>query len=346
MFIFFFSLFFLSFLGGLVFSWLARKLAQKWQILDYPRKERKIHSQPIPLLGGVAIWLTILLFSSYLAFFTPYLISKYLPLRLLVGLWLAGGLLMLGGFLDDKYDLKPWAQLIWPLAAIILIIFLGLRVKYITNPFGGIIRFAPFSLVSLLFTFFWLLGMSYTTKILDGLDGLVGGISFIGAAIIFFISLFVGPSILPEIGLLSLIFAGALLGFLFFNWHPASLFLGEGGSLFCGFFLGFLAIISGGKIAITLLIFSIPILDLLLVIFQRLKKGESPFSHADRKHLHFRLLKWGLSQPQAVFLLCFLSGLLGILGLFLKSEGRFFALLALSFIMFGAFFLFSRFSTK
>ena len=109
----------------------------------------------------------------------------------------------------------------------------------------------------------------YTTKFLDGLDGLVSGLSVIGGLIVAGLCLFT-KFFQPEIATISLIFAGACAGFLIFNFYPAKIFLGEGGSLFCGFILGTLAIISGGKIATTLLILGIPILDLIWVILRRL----------------------------------------------------------------------------
>ena len=125
------------------------------------------------------------------------------------------------------------------------------------------------------------------------------------------------------------------LGFLIFNWHPAKIFLGEGGSLLLGYILGVLAIISGGKIAIALLIMGIPILDVFWTILRRLINKQNPFKSADKKHLHHRLLDLGLGQRGTVLLFYFLALSFGLSGLFLQSRGKFLALILLVVIMFG-----------
>ncbi|MEA2064975.1 MAG: MraY family glycosyltransferase [Patescibacteria group bacterium] len=323
----------IAFFGALVLSILFTLIIRRWalkkNIVDYPCLVRKIHKKPIPLLGGFAIFLSFLAVSAYYVFFSDLVIGKYINVRAIFGIWLGGAIIMIGGFLDDKKSLSPFKQLVWPIAAIIIAILAGIKINYITDPFGGIIDLSQFSLTAIILSFFWMLGMSYTTKILDGLDGLVSGITLIGAITIFIASMFIGPAILPEVGILSIIFVGAVLGFLLFNWCPASIFLGEGGSIYCGFMLGLLAIITDGKIAITLLVMGIPIMDLLLVIIKRIVKKESPFSHSDKKHLHFQLLDFGLSHRQAVIFLYILTMSLAALGLFFKSMGRFLVLSAL-----------------
>lgn len=253
---------------------------------------------------------------------------------------------MIGGFLDDKYNIKPHYQVIWPVLAIIAVIISGIGVKYITNPFGGLIYFSTYkfevfrlggmpyyiTLFSDIFTFIWLIVLMYTTKFLDGLDGLVPGISVIGGLIVAGLCL-VTKFFQPEIATISLIFAGACLGFLLFSFHPAKIFLGEGGSLFCGFMLGVLAIISGGKIATTLLVLGIPILDLIWVMLRRvISERRAPWL-ADKKHLHFRLLDIGFSHRQAVLFLYFIALCFGATTLFLQSFQKLIALAVLIVVM-------------
>jgi UDP-GlcNAc:undecaprenyl-phosphate GlcNAc-1-phosphate transferase len=180
-------------------------------------------------------------------------------------------------------------------------------------------------------TFIWLMGMMYTTKLLDGLDGLVSGITIIGALIIAAISLNKVVA-QPNTALIAIILAGAFLGFLIFNFHPAKIFLGEGGSLFAGLMLGVLAIISGSKIATTLLIVGIPILDVLWVIGRRVFTRK-PLGLADKKHLHFRLLDVGFSHRQAVIFLYVLTALFGVAALFLQTFQKLIALIILSLVM-------------
>ncbi|MBD3247964.1 hypothetical protein GF382_01580, partial [Candidatus Falkowbacteria bacterium] len=224
-----------------------KKIAIRFQIIDKPDMIRKIHKKSTPLLGGVAIFVS---FFAVLLLIGEKLISGDLELRHWLGVFIGASFLMIGGFLDDKYDLKPGRQLIWPILAAISVIIGGVEVEKITNPFGGYIYFDQY-LLSPLLIILWLLAMMYTTKLLDGVDGLVSGIGSIGGLVIF---LFTATTqyFQPDIALASLAFSGACLGFLILNWNPAKIFLGEGGSLLVGFILGVLAIISGGKIAIAL----------------------------------------------------------------------------------------------
>ena len=328
-----------AFLFSTVLTVLTKRFAWRYKIIDRPTFWRKIHTKPTPLMGGTAIFLAFFAVSFYYIFFTGLIIGKYITLPMIIGIWIAGAIIIFGGFLDDKKSQDPIKQIIWPVVAVVAVIFTGIKIGYVTNPLGGIINFGGLPILSITLTFLWLLGMSYTTKILDGLDGLASGITLIGALIVFIVSFFVGPAILPEVSMLSIIFAGSILGFLLFNWHKASIFLGEGGSLFCGFMLGVLAIITDGKIAVTLLVMGIPIIDLLFVIVQRFMRKESPFSHSDKKHLHFRLLDIGFSHRQAVLFLYFFTVLFGSIGLFLKSRGRLiaFATLFLVMILMGIF---------
>ena len=333
--------FLVTFFVAIILTYLVRWVALKYKIVDEPTESRKIHKKPMPLLGGLAIFFSFFLVLGYYAFFKNNFLSGEILVKNLVGVFLGGALLMIGGFLDDKYRLAPKWQIIWPVLAAVVVIGSGIGMNYITNPLGGLfelnnLQFTLFhlgrvpykiTLFADLFTFIWLLGMMYTTKFLDGLDGLVSGISTIGAVMIFFVSLMAEVA-QPGTAMLAIIFAGACAGFLVWNFNPAKIFLGEGGSLFTGFILGVLSIIAGGKIATTLLIMGLPILDAAAVIVWRLLSRKSLVT-ADQKHLHFRLLDAGLSQRQAVLSLYFVTLAFGSSTLFLKSSGKLFALVAL-----------------
>ncbi len=313
---------------------LVKKAAVSLKILDIPDKNgsgRKIHDKPIPLLGGAAIFLAyfILLFA-----FAPRFLSGNLRPSHLISFFIGGLIIIIGGALDDKYNLSPKKQIIFPLLAILSVILGGIEIGKITNPFGGgYIDLSSFVILGPFLISLWLLGMMYTTKLLDGVDGLVTGISAIGGFIIF---LFTTTTryFQPDIAFASILLAGAASGFLIFNWHPAKIFLGEGGSLLLGYILGVLAIISGGKIAIALLVMGIPILDVFWTILRRLASGKNPFRSADKKHLHHRLLALGFSQKGTVLFFYILSVSFGLSGLFLQSRGKFLALMALVFLMF------------
>ncbi|MBU4482154.1 undecaprenyl/decaprenyl-phosphate alpha-N-acetylglucosaminyl 1-phosphate transferase, partial [Patescibacteria group bacterium] len=282
----------------------------------------------------------IILIISWLA---GWLNDGVLLVGQILGMIFGGLVLIIGGVLDDKYNLKPWQSFLFPVIAAIIAVAFGIVIKYITNPliagtgpFGRSLFY--FDWVNLkiisfsaLFSFLWILGMIYTTKFLDGLDGLVTGIGAIGAMILFIVSLFWNEP-MSAMSVLCLIFAGSLAGFLVFNFHPAKIFLGEAGATFVGFMLGSLSIISGGKLATALLIMGIPILDIIWVVFRRIFSGQHIYT-ADRKHLHFRLLDVGLSHRQTVLLLYLLTLIFGASSIFLQSKDKILALGVLIFVM-------------
>jgi len=339
-----------AFIAGLLICFgltiLVRRLAYRLKILDYPVLSRKIQKKAVPLLGGVAIFFAFSLITLYYLLFTDSLAMGTIKFKNIIGILIGGLLLIIGGVLDDKYNLKPWQQFVWPLLATVVVVASGIGIKYATNPFGGLIHFDKiklevlwfrgipyyFTVLADLFALFWILGITYTTKYLDGLDGLVSGIVVIGGLVLCFLSL---TQVVhqPETAILSLIVAGVFAGFLILNFHPAKIFLGEGGSTFAGFMLATIAILAGGKIATTLLIMGIAILDALWVIIRRVFfEHRSPF-RGDKKHLHFRLLGIGFSHRQAVLFLYFLSFAFGATAIFMQSREKLLALIIMTIIM-------------
>lgn len=324
------SAFLLSFAFSLALVPICQRLAKHYQIVDKPGA-RKIHQQTIPLLGGLAIF-----FSFYLVLFifSSSFLSGNLTWTHLLGFSIGGLLITIGGVLDDKYNLKPQWQIIFPLLAVVALLVGGISIDKLSSPFGRVISLEQLRYLGPVIILVWILGMTYTTKLLDGIDGLVSGVGAIASFVIF---LFTTTTIYhqPDIALTALILFGSSLGFLVFNFHPAKIFLGESGSLFIGYVLGVLSIISGSKIAIALLIMGIPILDVAWTIVRRLLAGRNPFRSADRRHLHHRLLDLGLSQRQVVLVFYTLALLFGASGLFLQSRGKFLALLFLLVLMFA-----------
>ncbi len=333
-------IFLITIIFSALFSFWIKKFALKFGIVDRPDGILKKHKKVTPLLGGVAIFLSFFLM---LFFVREQLVAGDLEYSHWLGVFVGACFLMIGGFLDDKYNLTPSRQFIFPLLAVGAVILGGVEINKITSPLGGFVfldqKFSfsygehHYSLISAGFVLVWLLGMMYTTKLLDGIDGLVTSIIAIGAFIILLFTM-TTRYYQPDIGLASLILLASCLGFLFFNWHPAKVFLGEGGSLFLGYILGVLAIISGGKIAIALLVMGIPIMDVFLIIIRRLREGKNPFRFADRKHLHFRFLDLGISQEKIVIFYTILALIFGLSALFLQSLGKLLALGILVIIMF------------
>lgn len=278
-------------------TWVVRRYALAWKVVDHKS------GKSIPLLGGIGLYVTTL---ALVSFMLPVLIQGYLLPKHLLGILLASSVLLIGGIWDDVKNLPPRRQLIFPIVACLVIVASGIGIDYISNPFGGILPLnqwdwtvaeyqgTPYhiTLWADLFTIVWLMISTYTTKLLDGLDGLVAGIGGIGATIVGLLSL---SAIVaqPETAVVAFIFAGACLGFLVWNFSPAKIYLGEGGALLVGFMLGVLAILSGSKIATALLILGLPMLDLLAVVIRRLiVEKKSPFT-GDFFHLHYQLRNKG-----------------------------------------------------
>lgn len=316
---------------------LVRRFARAKGVMDIPNEARKRHSLPVPLWGGLAVWLA-LAGVGFIAWRFELLTDVKIGNAQLLGIALASLLLVAGGMWDDAKGLKPWRQFLFPVVAVCISLMAGIGVQYITNPFlagtgpygRALLYISP--LYGTAVAGIWLLGMTYTTKLLDGLDGLVAGVGAIGAFILFMVSLYWDIP-LSGTSYLALMVAGACLGFLVYNIHPASIFLGEGGSTLIGYLLGVLAIISGAKIATALLIMGIPILDVAWIIARRVFYEKTSLASADRKHLHFRLLDAGLSPRQAVFVLWAFTAFFGTASLFLQSQQKVIALLVLGVVM-------------
>jgi UDP-GlcNAc:undecaprenyl-phosphate/decaprenyl-phosphate GlcNAc-1-phosphate transferase len=318
-----------------VLSPIIARFATYMGAVDVPRPPRRLHKYPVPKLGGLVLFFATTLVSL------GYILSgaadfHVVPIKFFVGIFIGGTILALSGLLDDKYDLPPSILWLFPAFAALAIVWsgIGIGIQQISNPFGAPIRL-DFAILGIpasgIFIWLWMNGMMYTTKFLDGLDGLVAGIGLIASLTLFILSL--APHInQPITATLAIIFAGSLAGYLIYAFHPAKIFLGEGGSTYVGFLLGVLSVILGGKIATALLVMGIPILDVAWVIAQRLWYGRSPF-RGDRLHLHYRLIDLGFSQRSTALILYLISGVFGFTAVFLQSFGKLVALVLLFIIM-------------
>lgn len=335
---------------------LARRLALSWGAVSLPDDERRHHAGPMPLLGGLAIFVAfaVVAIADCGGLLGGFLLSKHL-----VGILTGALVLVVGGALDDRYNLKSHVQLIFPILASLIVIASGLSVDYITNPFGGILRLdlwtwqlfslggVPYqlSLPGDLIAFAWLLVMTYSTKLLDGVDGLVSGLAVIGALGLVFLSLMPEAG-QPELARLAAIVAGAFLGFLVWNRPSARIFLGEGGSSLAGWLLGVMAVISVAKIGITLLIMAVPLLDLVWTFVRRIFIEHKPWNQGDRGHLHFRLLDSGLSPWTTDVFFWIFAASFGAAGLFIRGRDKFVALILLSALFVLAVFAVRHWSLK
>jgi UDP-GlcNAc:undecaprenyl-phosphate GlcNAc-1-phosphate transferase len=344
-----------SFILALCLTYFTRNLAKKYKILDHPGG-RKLQTKAVPLWGGLAIFLAAAL---VLLWQNKFLVVGQLEYHHWWGVLIGALILVIGGALDDKYDLKPRQQIIFPILASLAVIAGGVGIAKITNPFSGLVyldnwqvplgywfgQMHYFVVITDIFTFLWLMGMMYTTKLLDGLDGLASGVGAVASIMIFLFTM-TTRYYQPDIALAAAVFAGACLGFLVWNWHPAKIYLGEGGSTLIGFILGVLSIISGGKIAVALLIMGIPIMDVVWAIVRRSLEGKNPFKNPDRQHLHFRLADSRLGVRKTVIIYYIFAVMFGLNALFLQSRGKLISLLILGLVMLGIIIWLARLDKK
>jgi UDP-GlcNAc:undecaprenyl-phosphate GlcNAc-1-phosphate transferase len=256
---------------------------------------------------------------------------------LLGGAVLAAGI----GLFDDFLQLRARWQLLGQLALACAAVALGVTVASVNFPAvpGGTLRFAgPIAAIA---TVLWIVGMINSINFIDGLDGLSTGIALIAAVTLGTISLGLGTTAEPFVALFCFILAGALAGFLRWNFHPASIFSGTSGIMFVGYSLAVLSVLGAGKIAVALLVLGVPIMDTFWIIVRRMAARRSPFG-ADRGHIHHRLLDLGLSHRDTVLVIYGVCVLLAILSLALSGTGQMYAFLGLVVVFGLALFLIER----
>jgi UDP-GlcNAc:undecaprenyl-phosphate GlcNAc-1-phosphate transferase len=302
-----------------------RRVAVRVDAVDLPG-HRRVNTSPIPRGGGVAVAAAFIVVTLGLLAFNAVAPFMSIPTtvdgRDLVGLLLGGALAAALGVIDDALDLRARWQFAGQLALALLAITCGFVVDFVNNPVGpGLVRFA--GPVAVGFTILWIAGMINSINFIDGLDGLSSGIGLIAALTLGTISL--TPQVgQPLVAVLCFALAGSLLGFLRWNFHPASIFVGTSGVMFLGYTLALLSILGTAKVAVAMLILGVPIIDAFWIIVRRLLERRSPFS-PDRGHLHHRLLDVGLSHRQTVLLIYGICGALGALAMFLSGATQMYA---------------------
>ncbi len=311
-----------------------RKVALRFNIADHPN-ERRINMQPVPRAGGLSVAVVFTFVGGALILLAPQLqISPGSGAERLTdqgAAALLGGTLIAGviGFIDDRYDLRARWQILGQLLISLIPIAFGLRILFVSNPLGAGVLLFPDAL-ALGVTIFWTLGMQNSMNFIDGLDGLSGGISLLAAVTLGLIAL---PTS-PLLAALCFTLAGALVGFLRHNFHPASIYMGTSGILAVAYALAVLAILGTAKVAAALLILGVPIIDAFFVILGRLLAGRSPYT-PDKSHIHRRLLDNGFSHRSAVLVLYGITALLSVGALLLTESATLYAFAGLLVVLGG-----------
>ncbi len=299
------------------FFWLGKKIHWKKRTVA-----RHINKGKAIRIGGIAM---ILAFNLVLLLDKNLIIEKSLMV-----LMIATGAILILGFWDDLRELSWQKQLFFQIIIALGVAFYGVRIYYFSNPLGeGLIHLSL--IVSLLLSAFWILVVMNALNWLDGIDGLSGGVTLIGSLTIFFLSL--KPEVYqPPMAIISLVLAGAVLGFLVFNFYPAKIIAGTTGALFMGFLLATLAIFAGTKIATAILILALPLIDFVWVIGERMRNKKSIFK-PDQRHLHHKLLEMGWSQKKIVGYFYGVTILIAIVALNTRAMGKILTIVFCAFIV-------------
>ena len=319
---------------ALVLTPLVRRVVIRYEIVDRPAA-RRVNVIVVPRAGGVATSAAFLAVAGLFLFINDRADLVASPGTLnathVTALLLGGAMAAALGAIDDLFDLRARWQLLGQLALACGAVALGIGIGFVANPFGpGIIQLS--GPIAAGFTIFWIVGMMNSINWIDGLDGLSSGVALIAAVTLGLISLTtqVGQ---PLVAVLCFALAGALLGFLRWNFHPATIFAGTSGVQFVGYSLAVLAILGTAKVAVALLVLGVPIIDTFWIIVRRVTQGGSPF-RPDRTHIHHRLLDLGLSHRETVLVIYGICLVLAVLALLLSGVTQLYAFLGV-FVAFG-----------
>ena len=330
---------------SLLLTPLVRRASMRLGTIDEPN-HRRVNESPVPRGGGIAVAVAFLAVALGVIALNARLDVVPVPRSLdtgeLTALLLGGAVAVALGALDDALQLRARWQLGGQVVLGVIAVALGISVTFLNNPFGPgfILLDGPFAIG---FTMLWVIGMINSINFIDGLDGLSSGIALIATATLGLISVTTAQN-QPFVGILCFALAGSLLGFLRWNFHPASIFIGTSGVMFVGYTLALLSIIGTAKVAVALLVLGVPIIDTFWIIVRRLATGHSPFT-PDRGHIHHRLLDLGLSHGQTVVVIYVLCLALAVLSFVLSGTGQVYAFLGLG-VAFGlALFLLTRAET-
>jgi UDP-GlcNAc:undecaprenyl-phosphate GlcNAc-1-phosphate transferase len=292
----FFPVMIAGFAAAVGFTPITKRLAFRFGVLDQP-SSRKVHQTPTPLLGGLAIYGALVL---ALVFFSPpfYLVE--------FGAILAGATwLMLVGFVDDRHGMRPWVKMSGQATAGIVLILAGIHVRIFAS-----------DILNYSFTLLWVIGITNAMNFQDNMDGLAAGITAVASTFFFVMAV---QQELSLVSSLAAALAGASVGFLLYNFNPASTFMGDMGSMPLGFLLAVLAIkldfnVPAERQVITwmvpVVVLGLPIFDTALVVFTRLRERRSPML-GGKDHTSHRLVRLGLSQRAAVLFLYIVCAVLG-----------------------------------
>lgn len=309
-----------AFIVGFAATPIVKSFAQKIGAMDIPDEERRVHDHPIPRMGGLAIFLGFMI--SVLLF-----VDITQQVR---GILLGCVIIVATGAIDDIVSLNAWVKFGLQIIAALVAVLHGVKVEVLMNPFfWSEAEHLVLNGWSIPVTIIWIVAITNSVNLIDGLDGLAVGVSTISSITMLVIALLVSDA---NVAIILAALVGACIGFMPYNLNPAKIFMGDTGALLLGYVLATVSVMGLFKFyaivsfAVPLLALAVPLFDTVFAFVRRLFKGQSPF-HADRGHFHHRLIDMGLSQKQAVAILYLISGILGLTAVVLTTSGELRALI-------------------
>ncbi len=298
-----------------------KKLAFHVGAIDKP-DNRKVHKKIMPRLGGLAI---------YIAFMIACLASLELTWDIF-GILLGGTVIVVVGMLDDIYQLPAKVKLLGQIVAACILVLFDIRIEWLNNPFGG---YFYLEWLAVPFTIFWVISFTNVVNLIDGLDGLAAGVGAIASITVILVSIPLGYY---HVAIMTAALAGGIVGFIRYNFNPATIFMGDTGSMFIGYMLAAISVYGAVKTAATIALIvpaialGLPIMDTAFAIMRRYVNGR-PIFQPDKGHIHHRLLAMGMNQKQAVLLMYGITAALGIGAVLWAEMEGFYAALIIAIII-------------
>lgn len=313
-----------------------KSFAKQVGAVDVPDENRHLHSHPIPRMGGLAI---------FIGFFLAVLLFANITTQIR-GILLGAILIVVVGAIDDVLNLNAWLKFGIQIIAAVVAVLHGVIINVVSNPLTMTnLQAMTIGFLAVPVTVLWIVGVTNSVNLIDGLDGLACGVSTIASMSMLVVAM-ITPYSNPNTAVILAALCGACLGFIPYNLNPAKIFMGDTGALLLGYILATVSVIGMFKFyaivtfIVPVLALAVPLFDTTFAFIRRTAHGQSPF-HADRGHLHHRLLDMGLNQKQAVAVLYALSAILGLAAVVLNSTGYMRLVLAIiAFVIAGCVWLF------
>lgn len=309
---------------------IAKKIAVRFNAIDVPKDDRRMHTKPIALMGGLAIIAGFLvsIFYVFLVYQPDNLvmwIKEVSPVKIL-GFFVAMLIVIAMGIIDDIHPLTAKVKFPVQIIAAAIVVFTGTKIKYFTISIKDIRYVSIDDAISTVVSILWIVGITNAINLIDGLDGLAAGVTGIASLSLFVVAVMMVPDIPIVFAILYVALAGAIMGFLPYNFNPAKIFIGSTGAYFLGFIMSVISIEGATKaytaltMVVSLIALGLPIIDTAFAIIRRVL-NKKPIGEGDRGHIHHRLVDMGISPKFSVTILYVVSGALGLVSILLANKG-------------------------